>query len=126
MPCSLGLQVANKAYAAGGVGGQFLLMVPAGSSTPIIAQKTLTTTADMQDTGRIVVIAKRDSDVDGIELGHFAIDGIKPTKVGQQIVNVTFKLVNDQHLQCTAFYKQGNRKVNLSFKDRAPLRSVPK
>ena len=48
MPCSLGLQVASKPYAQGGVGGQFLSMIPAGSSTPIIAQKTLTTTQDMQ------------------------------------------------------------------------------
>ena len=101
-----------------------MTMIPSGTGTPIIAQQTLTTTKDMQDTGRIVVIAKRAGEYDGIELGHFAMDGIKPTKVGIQMVTVTFKLVNELQLQCTAFYKQGNRKVNLIFKDRAPLRSV--
>jgi len=124
MPCALGMQIASKPYAVGGVGGQFLTMIPAGTGTPHVATQTLTTTVDMQEMGRIIVIAKRDSHIDGIELGHFTLDGIRPAKYGVPMVTITFKLVTETQLQCSAFYKQGNRKVNLTFKDRAPLRAV--
>jgi len=124
MPCSLGMQIASKAYAEGGVGGQFLTMIPAGTGTPMVATQTLTTAMHQQEAGRIVVIAKRDGDLDGIELGYFTMDALRPAKYGTQQVTVTFKLASEQLLQCSAYYKQGNRKVNLSFKDRAPLRSV--
>jgi len=124
MPCSLGLQIASKPYVYGGVGGQFLTMIPAGTPTPCIASKMLTTVVDMQDRAKIVVIAKRDGDLDGVELGHFSMDGIRPTKLGTQTVNVTFKLMNEQTMQVTAMYRQGNRKINLQFRDAMPLRTL--
>ncbi|KAL1525826.1 hypothetical protein AB1Y20_020663 [Prymnesium parvum] len=124
LPCALGMQIASKPYAQGGVGGQFLGMIPAGTAAPMVATQMLTTTRDMQDTGCIVVVAKREGDVDGMELGHFNMEQIKPAKYGTQTVTVTFKLVAENQLHCSAFYKQGNRKCHLTFKDRAPLRSV--
>ena len=91
-----------------------------------MAQQVLTTSENQQETGRIVVVAKRDGELNGIELGHFALDGIKPSRQGMAVITVTFKLVNELHLQCTAFYKAGNRKVHLAFKDKTSLRAVKK
>jgi len=125
LPCNLGLQVASKPYAYGGIGGQFLSMIAAGTPTPVIVTKDLTTVQDMQQLANIIVIAKRDDYADGIELGRFTMEGIKPAKVATQRVTVTYKLLNEQTLQCSATYKEGNRTVNLTFRDSRPLRSDP-
>eukprot|EP00326_Haptolina_ericina_P020507 CAMPEP_0181191004 /NCGR_PEP_ID=MMETSP1096-20121128/12499_1 /TAXON_ID=156174 ORGANISM="Chrysochromulina ericina, Strain CCMP281" /NCGR_SAMPLE_ID=MMETSP1096 /ASSEMBLY_ACC=CAM_ASM_000453 /LENGTH=139 /DNA_ID=CAMNT_0023280265 /DNA_START=1 /DNA_END=421 /DNA_ORIENTATION=- len=96
-------------------------MVASGTPTPVIMTKELTTVQDLQQMAKIIVVAKRDEDPDGIELGHFKMEGIKPAKVATQRVTVTFKLLNEQTLQCSASYREGNRTVHLTFRDRKPL-----
>lgn len=124
MPCSLGLQTASSAYHAGGVGGQFLEMIPAGAPPPMVVTKQLTTVIDDQRTAQIVVVAKTPAAPEGLEMGHFQLGGIHPQRAGSQRVQVTFHLVSENKLQCTAFYKQGNRKRHLTFVDKASLRHV--
>ena len=58
-PADIGLQVASKPYKAGGVGGQFEVMIKQGTPAPCVAQKTFTTVVDMQTKAAIVVVAKR-------------------------------------------------------------------
>ena len=75
-------QVASKAYKAGGVGGQFELMIQQGAPAPQVASKTFTTVVDGQNAAAIGVVAKRAEYPHGVILGTFTMDGIKAAPTG--------------------------------------------
>lgn len=125
MAASLGVQVATKAYKAGGVGGQFEMMIPQGANAPTTVVKHFTTVKDDQSQTAIVVIAKREGMAHGVELGTFTMENIKAAPVGHPKVEVTYRLSDEKTLHVSALYRQGNRVKALTFHEKnMPLRRV--
>jgi len=126
MSADIGLQVATRPYKAGGIGGQFELMIKQGTPAPAAASKTFTTVVDGQNTAAIVVVAKRAEHPDGVILGYFNMAGIKAAPTGIPKVDVTLKLADEKTLHASAVYRQGNKAKTLTFaaKKGPPLRTV--
>ena len=124
-PADIGIQVSSKPYKKGGEGGQFDMFIKAGAPAPAIASKTFTTTVDNQQTAAVVVIAKRpEYHGQGVIVGHFSLDGIKPEATGVPKIEVTIKLVSEKALMAQAYYKNGKKTKALTFKANKPLRQV--
>ena len=115
MKCAIGLQVATKPYAKGGVGGQFHQMIAQGTPAPVMAQKTFTTVVDKQENASVIVLAKAPGYAEGIVLGAFSLDGIRPTGAGVPKLEITLSLVNEKTLMASATYKNGQAKKSLTF-----------
>ena len=109
MPADIGIQVASKPYAQGGVGGQFELMIQQRKAAPQVATKTFTTAQDGQPAVAIVVVAKRAEYSHGVILGTFTMEGIKSAPTGVPKIEVTIKLVNERTLHASALYRNGKR-----------------
>lgn len=128
MPADIGIQVASKPYAQGGVGGQFELMIQQRKAAPQVATKTFTTAQDGQPAVAIVVVAKRAEYSHGVILGTFTMEGIKSAPTGVPKIEVTIKLVNERTLHASALYRNGKRTKALTFqaagKGVPPLRQV--
>lgn len=116
MSAGIGVQTASGPYKKGGVGGQFTLMIPQGAPAPVVAQKTFTTVMDKQEDASIVVVAKSAKAADGVVLGAFAMDGIKPAGAGIPKIEVTLKLMNERTLMASATYRNGQAAKAMTFK----------
>jgi len=116
MAADIGLQVANKPYAKGGVGGQFEPMIDVRKSAPQIVSKTFTTAQDGQPAVAIVVVAKRPEYPHGVILGTFTMDGIRSAPTGVPKIEVTLKLLNEKTLHASALYRNGKRTKALTFR----------
>ena len=126
LKADIGVQVATRPYKAGGVGGQFELMIRKSQPVPAIASKTFTTVIDGQPTAAIVVVAKAPTSMHGVILGHFNMEGIKPAVTGVPKVEVSLRLLNERTLQASALYKNGQKTKALTFQAKTgpALRSV--
>ena len=88
--------------------------------------KVYTTAVDMQQSGAIVVVAKRPENQHGVIIGHFLLDGIKPESIGVPKIEVTLKLANEKTLHVAALYKNGKKTKQLTFASKGgpPIRTV--
>jgi len=112
---AIGLQIASKPYAKGGVGGQFELMIREGAPAPQQATKVFTTVVDDQTSAAIVVVTKRRDRADGVVLGYFTMEGIGKAPTGVPKVEVSLKLSSEKILDASATYVQGNKRKALRF-----------
>ena len=120
----LGVQTCSRSYEEGGTGGQFQLMIAAGSAAPAETSMQFTTVADAQQLAAIVVVARRGGEERGEELGHFTLTGLKAAGAGVPRVRVTFTLLKEQLLKVSATYEQGHRTRNLVLNDRRSVRGL--
>ena len=116
LKADIGLQVSTAPYKAGGVGGQFLNMIRLKDPSPCTVSKIFTTVQDNQQTAAIVIVAKRPDYGHGVILGHFDLTGMKPERSGVTKIEVTLRLSNEKTLMASAFYRNGGRTKNLTFK----------
>ena len=121
---ALGVQISSKPYKQGGVGGQFHVMIPAGSAAPAAEQQQFTTVVDGQRAAQIVVVARGGGAENGVELCHFELPSIKESQVGVPRVTVTFKLIKEQLLKVSATYEQGHQTRQLVIRDKKSLRTL--
>ena len=125
----LGVQISSRPYKHGGQGGQFFLMIPAGSAAPADRSQAFTTVVDGQQLAQIVIVARKPGDeqrlgYEGSELGFFDMRGIKAAAVGVPRVSVTFRLIKENLLKVTATYEQGHRTRQLVVQDRRSIRDM--
>lgn len=126
LPADIGVQVASKPYKVGGEGGKFDLFIKQGQPAPCTVAKTYTTAVDQQQSGAIVVVAKRPENQHGVIVGHFMMDGIKPDVIGNPKIEVTLKLANEKTLHVAAYYRNGKKMKQLTFaaKGGPPIRTI--
>ncbi|KAL1522106.1 hypothetical protein AB1Y20_021749 [Prymnesium parvum] len=101
--------------------GKFHLMIPKGSSIPTKKSGIFTTTADNQQVIEVVVIAMPDNNGNpdlGVELGHFPLGKILPTRAGVAQVDVTMNLGLDSSIRVTAHNRQNDYQVSMIIRDK--------